>query len=334
MKAIVVSVHGTPAVVRIEELPSPVPKSGEVLIEVTAIGINYPDLLVIEGKYQNLPPRPFSPGKDVAGIVSAVGPGGAACKPGDRVLALLEYGGYAEEVVALAENCYVLPEDMSFAKAAAMGLAYQTAHFALIERGHYQTGETVLITGAAGGVGLAAVQLASSLGATVLAGVRSPDHAAIVKANGAHYVIDLAVPNLLDSLRDQVRAVTGGRGCDVALDLVGGDVFDASLRALAWRGRLVVIGFVGGRIPEVKVNYLLVKNITITGLQWSDYRERSAGWVRQVQNELFDLFSAGKIDPQVMEEFSMEEFAKALDLMRTGRAHGKLVLKTRATPGE
>ncbi len=329
MKAIVVRTHGAVDSPTLEEVPSPVPKPGEVLIEVGAIGINYPDLLVIEGKYQNLPAVPFSPGKDVAGTVAATGPGVTTCRPGDRVLAQLEFGGYAEEVAARAENCSILPAGMSFSKAAAMGLAYQTAHFGLMERGRFRPGETVLVNGAVGGVGLAAVQLASALGGIVLAGVRSADQAAIAKANGAAHAIDLAAPDCRNALRDQVYAVNGGRGCDVVLDLVGGDVFDASLRALAWSGRLVVVGFVSGRIPEAKANYLLVKNITVSGLQWSDYREREPARVQRVQDQLFELFSAGRIDPQVMAEFPMEEFATALGLVRQGRVQGKVVLRTK-----
>jgi NADPH2:quinone reductase len=328
MRAVWVREHGAPETARIEEVPAPGIGDDDVLIDVKAIGVNYPDFLVIGGTYQILPPRPFSPGKDAAGIVRAVGRNAKHCKPGDRVAVHLEYGAYAEQVAAKDAVCHVIPAAMSFEEAAAMGLAYQTAHFALIERGLYRRGETVLVNGAAGGVGLAAVQIAKGLGATVLAGVNDEEHARIARDNGADHVIDLALPELRNGLRAQVHAVTGGRGVDVVLDPLGGAVFEASLRALAWRGRMVVIGFAAGAIAELKVNYLLVKNISVSGLQWSDYRERTPEWVRRVQTELFGLYAIGAIRPRVMRSFPLGRFAEALDLVKRGRVQGKVVLTT------
>ena len=304
MRAVWVREHGAPETAHIEEVPAPAIGDDQVLIEVKAIGVNYPDFLVIGGTYQILPPRPFSPGKDAAGIVRAVGRNATHCKPGDRVTVHLEYGAYAEQVAAKDAVCHVIPEAMSFEEAAAMGLVYQTAHFALIERGLYQRGETVL------------------------AGVNNEEHAAIARENGADQVIDLARPDLRASLRAQVHALTGGRGVDIVLDPLGGAVFEASLRALAWRGRMVVIGFAAGGIPELKVNYLLVKNITVSGLQWSDYRERTPEWVRRVQTELFGLYENGAIHPRVMRSFPLERFAEALDLVKRGSVQGKVVLTT------
>lgn len=329
MRAILIREHGIPETLTIEDVSTPTVGDDEVLIDVHAIGVNYPDLLVISGQYQILPPRPFSPGKDVAGVVAAVGRNVKSFKRGERVVAQLEFGAYAEQVAARARNCFVMPDSMAFTDAAAMGLVYQTAHFALMERGGYQTSETVLINGAAGGVGLAAVQIAKGFGARVLAGVNNDEHAKLVQANGADHVIRFDTDNLRDSLRQQVHAVTHGHGADVVLDTLGGDVFDASLRAMAWRGRMVVIGFAAGRIPEIKANYLLLKNILISGLQWSDYRERDPEWVRRVQNELFDLYTAGKIKPNVMQVFAMEDFAPALALVKAGKVQGKVVLTTR-----
>jgi len=285
-------------------------------------------LLVIGGSYQILPPRPFSPGKDAAGIVRAVGRNASHCKPGDRVAVHLEYGAYAEQVAAKDAVCHVMPDAMSFEEAAAMGLVYQTAHFALVERGLYQRGETVLVNGAAGGIGLAAVQVAKGLGATVFAGVNNEEHGRIARENGADHVIDLAQPNLRESLRAQVHALTGGRGVDIVLDPLGGAVFEASLRAMAWRGRMVVVGFAAGGIPELKVNYLLVKNLTVSGLQWSDYRERTPEWVRRVQTELFGLYASGAIRPRIMRTFPLARFAEALALVRSGSVQGKVVLTT------
>jgi NADPH2:quinone reductase len=329
MRAILIREHGAPETLKVEEVPSPSYGDDQVLIDVHAVGVNYPDLLVIGGQYQILPPRPFSPGKDAAGVVAAVGRNVKSCKPGDRVVAQLEFGAYAEQVAAKAESCFVIPDSMPFTDAAAMGLVYQTAHFALLERGGYQAGETVLINGAAGGVGLAAVQIAKGLGATVLAGVNNDAHARLARENGADHVIDLGADNLRDALRRQVLEATNGHGADVVLDPLGGDVFDASLRAMAWRGRMVVIGFAAGRIPAIKANYLLLKNIMVSGLQWSDYRERDPQWVRRVQQELFALYQAGKIRPNVMQTFALQDFAEALALVKAGKVQGKAVLTTR-----
>lgn len=328
MRAVWVREHGAPETARIEDVPTPAIGEEQVLVDIKAIGVNYPDLLVIGGTYQILPPRPFSPGKDAAGIVRAVGSRARHCRPGDRVAVHLEYGAYAEQVAARDAVCHVLPETMSFEEAAAMGLVYQTAHFGLIERGLYQRGETVLVNGAAGGIGLAAVQIAKGLGATVFAGVNNEEHAHLARENGADQVIDLARPDLRESVRAQVHALTGGRGVDIVLDPLGGAVFEASLRALAWRGRMVVIGFAAGGIPELKANYLLVKNISVSGLQWSDYRERTPDWVRRVQAELFELYAKGAIRPRVMRSFPLEGFAEALALVKSGSVQGKVVLTT------
>jgi len=328
MRAILIHEHGEPETLTIEEVATPSIQDDEVLVEVHAIGVNYPDLLVIGGQYQILPPRPFSPGKDAAGVVLAVGRNVSQCRPGQRVVVQLEYGAYAEQAVAKGASCFPIPDAMPFTDAAAMGLVYQTAHFALVERGGYRSGETVLVNGAAGGVGLAAVQIAKGLGATVLAGVNNPEAAQIARENGADHIIDLAAPDLRNSLRAQVHAATKGHGADVVLDPLGDDIFDASLRAMTWRGRMVVIGFAAGRIPVIKANYLLVKNIAVSGLQWSDYRERDPEWVRRVQDDLFGLYLAGKIRPHVMQTFAFEDFAKALALVKSGQVQGKVVLST------
>jgi NADPH2:quinone reductase len=329
MRAVVVREFG-PSGIAVEEWPTPEPGPGQLRIDVRAIDVNYPDLLVIGGKYQNLPDRPFIPGKAAAGVVSAVCDGVQHCRLGDRVLVQVEHGAYAEQILADDEDSHVLPDSMSFVDAAAMALVYQTAHFALIDRGQFQPGETVLVTGAGGGVGLAAIQLVKALGGTALAGTRSPAKADAIRAAGADAIIDLGAANLRDALRAQVHEATGGCGADVVLDPLGGDVFDAALRTLAWRGRIVVIGFATGRIPEIRANYLLVKNISASGLQWSDYREREPAWVRRVQTELFALYEAGQLRPGVMRTFPIGQFASALDLLASGEVRGKLVLTTGA----
>ena len=327
MKALLVREHGPIESLVLGERPDPVPKAGEVLIDVRAASINFPDLLVIEGTYQNLPPRPFSPGKDLAGVVAAVGEGVTMCKPGDRVCA----PGRARRVRgkvrgARQVNCHVMPAGMSYAEGAAMGLTYLTAHFALVERGGCRPGEIVLVNGAAGGVGLAAVQVAKALGATVVASVRSEEKARLAQASGADHVVRTDVPDLREAFRKQVYDAVGKRGVDLIIDPVGGDVFDACLRAIAWCGRLVVVGFAEGRIPEIKAGFLLVKNIALVGLQFSDYRDREPEKVRAAQQALFRMYEAGEVKPHVMAAYSMEDHQQALQAVRDRRVVGKVVL--------
>lgn len=326
VKALLVREHGPIEKLALDEHPDPVPKTGEVLIEVHAASINFPDLLVIGGTYQNLPRRPFSPGKDLSGVVAAVGEGVTTCKPGERVCAQVEYGAYAEKCVVPQVNCHVMPASMSYADGAAMGLAYLTAHFALVERGMYRPGEIVLVNGAAGGVGLAAVQVAKALGATVVASVGAEEKAALAKRNGADHVVRTDVPELREAFRQQVHDAVGKRGVDLIIDPVGGDVFDASLRAIAWCGRLVIVGFAEGRVPEIKSGLLLVKNIALVGLQFSDYRDREPDKVRRVQQALFRMYEAGKVKPHVMAAYPMEDHQKALKAVRDRRVVGKVVL--------
>jgi NADPH:quinone reductase len=328
MKALLVKQFGPLDSMVLEDVPSPQPGADEALVDVQAASVNFPDLLVIQGKYQVLPPLPFSPGKECAGVVKAVGAGVTRVKPGDRVLIQIEYGGYAQQVVTKAVNCHVIPEAMSFTEAAAMGLTYMTAHFALVERAALVAGESVLVTGAAGGVGLATVQVAKALGATVLAAVSTPEKAAAAKAAGADHIIDSSVENIRDALRDQVYAAVGKRGVDVVVENVGGDIFDACLRAIAWSGRIVVVGFAGGRIPEVKAGHLLVKNISLIGLQFSNYRDRQPEKCLAVREQLFDLYRAGKLKPYVMATFPLARYMEALALVRDRKVIGKVVLTT------
>lgn len=318
--------HGAPSTMQIDSLPDLVPGPGEMAIDVKAAGINFPDTLVISGKYQILPPRPFTPGKDLAGVVRAVGPGVEGFSPGDRIMAQVEHGAFAEQALVKPSQAFILPDGLSFEPAAAMGLVYQTAYFALVERGQFRSGETVLVGGAAGGVGLAAVQIAKGLGGKVLAGVRSPEEAEVAREAGADAIIDLSVADLRDDLRAQVNAATDGHGADVVLDPLGGDFFAAALRAMAWCGRLVVIGFAVGDIPSVKVNYLLVKNISVSGLQWSDYRDRTPEHVLKVQEALFDLWRSGAVKPRIMRLFPFTALPEALELVEQGRVQGKAVV--------
>jgi NADPH2:quinone reductase len=330
MRAVRVVRFGEPEGLAVTEVPTPTPGPGEVLIEVHACGVNFPDLLVARGEYQILAPLPFSPGKEVAGIVRAVGAGVTALTPGQRVAAQMENGGYVEQVVVAAATVYPLPEGIDFVTGATLGLTYLTAHFALVEHGRFRAGEWVLVTGASGGVGSAAVQLAKALGGRVLAGVGTASKSDFVRAQGADAVIDLARGGLRDALREEVRALTGGHGADVVIENVGGEVFEGCLRALAWSGRIVVVGFVGGAFPTIRANYLLIKNITASGLHWSDYRERDPAQVRRVQEGLYDLWREGKLKPAIAAVYPLEQAPIALRRMASRGVRGKLVLATRA----
>ncbi len=329
MRAVVVHAHGAidgAEAPRVETVADPVPGAGEVVIGARAIGVNYPDLLVIEGRYQFLPPKPFSPGKEVSGVIEAVGPGVTRVRAGDRVMAQREYGCYAEKVLSSEATVYPMPAGLGFEEGAALGLAYQTAHFALKDRGTYRPGESVLVTGASGGVGLACVEVAKAYGATVIAGVTSAQKGVLAMAHGADHWIDLSRPDPRESIRAQVHALVGKRGVDLVLENVGGEVFDGALRAIAWCGRMVIVGFASMQLPEIKANYLLVKNISATGLQWSDYRERDPEWVQRVQAELYGLYNAGKLKPFVSARFPLEKFADALGRFVERRVQGKMIL--------
>lgn len=327
MKAVLVRNFGPIETARVEDVPRPAPGPGEVVVDLHAAEVNYPDILVMEGKYQVKPPLPFSPGKAGAGVVSAIGQGVSGLKPGDHVALQAEYGTFASQIVLTADNCHPMPDDMPFRVGAALGLVYQTAHFALIERAAMKPGDTVLVLGASGGVGSASVQLARALGASVvIGGVKGARNAELARAAGCDETVDLTMDNLRDGLREKVRATTGGHGADIVIDPVGGAVTDAALRTMAWCGRLVVVGFAAGEIPTIRTNYLLVKNISVTGLQWSDYRERDPDWVYRVQQDIFTLWSEGKLTPQIADTLPLAQFADALKRLQEGRAHGKIIL--------
>jgi NADPH:quinone reductase len=326
MRAAVVKEFGPILSHKLGSLPDPAPGAGEVLVTIKATAVNYVDSLVVTGTYQFLPPRPFVPGKMPAGVVAALGDDVRGLAVGDRVLALAEQGGYAERIVVPARDCFKLPPTMSFVAAAAMALVCDTAWFALRERARLQAGESVLVLGGTGGVGLAAIELAKALGARVLAGVANAAKTPLALSAGADAIVDLAQANLRDSLREQVFHNNDGNGVDVVVDPVGGDAFDAALRALAWRGRLVVVGFAAGRIPSVKANYLLLKNIEVSGLQISDYRKRTPALMARCIGEIFALYEAGKLKPAPTAVRPLAEFAQALQDVVDRRVAGRIVL--------
>ena len=327
MRAVVVDAFGSFEGLPIREMPDPECGSGDILIEIHATAVNYVDMLLIGGKHQVRPPLPFIPGKGPAGIVRAVGAEARGFAVGDRVVGMCEPGGgYAELIAVPARQCHRLPDTMPFVDAASMALIFDTAWFSLRERGRYSPGETVLVLGATGGVGLATVRLAKALGARVLAGVSNPEKTDLARDAGADAIIDLGRADLRDSLREQVFEATGDEGADIVVDPLGDDIFDAAIRALAWRGRYVVIGFAAGRIPTLRANYLLVKNIDVCGLQIGDYRKRAPDLTARCFDELFALYEAGEIEPPPTTTLPIEEFEAALSAIRDRTARGRIVL--------
>lgn len=329
MRALVLHELGEPENLRLEEVPPPVPGPGEVLVDIHAAAVNFPDLLTVQGKYQVRPELPFVPGKEGAGVVAAVGDGIGRLRPGDRVMVQVEHGTFAEQAIAPEHDCYAMPDAMRFDMAAAIGIAFQTAHFALVDRAAVQAGESVLVTGASGSVGIAAMQLARLFGCTVIAGLTSPGKEEEAHANGADHVIDLARGDPRESIRDQVMALTNGKGVDVVIEIVGGDVFAGALRSVAFRGRLVVVGFTSGVIPEMRVNYVLLKNIAVIGVDRAQYRERTPDWMRRVQDEIFGWCVEGKVRMPIQARLPMERFIEAFDVIRNREIRGKVVLNIR-----
>ena len=326
MLAVVVNEINKLSSIEVREIEPPQPESNQVLIESVAAALNFPDLLQIRGKYQIVPATPFVPGKEAAGVVIAVGTDVEHIQPGNRVLVEVDYGAFAEQVTADAQRTFVLPDEIEMPTAVAMGLVYQTAYIALTERAALRAGETVLVTGASGGIGLASVQLAKAFGATVLAATSDPTKFDAVRYAGADHVIDLSMAPLNDKLLDQVYAVTGGKGVNVVLDVVGGQAFDASLRSLAFGGRIVVLGFTSAEIPNIKSNYLLLKNIAAVGMTINGYFAKQPEIVNAAQVEIINLWRQGKIRPNIHAELSLHEFANAFEMLENREVVGKVVL--------
>jgi NADPH2:quinone reductase len=325
MKAFVVREFGVAA---LEEWPEPQPAAHEVIVDVAVIELNYPDLLVIDGRYQVRPPRPFVPGKSAVGRVSALGAEVTGLAVSDRVAVQLEHGACAQRVCAPAANCFPIPDGIDDESAAALGLPYQTAWFALRARAGFESGESVLVLGGSGSVGLASIQLAKAFGASVVIAVtRGSEKAARARAAGADHVVDTARSDLRDALRHEVRSVTGDLGADIAVDSIGGVTTEAALRSLAWCGRHVVVGFAGGDSPSFNANYLLVKNIAVLGLQWSDYRDRAPELTARAQAEIFELALRGRLAPPIDAVMPFADAMSGLQRIREGRASGRVLLK-------
>jgi NADPH2:quinone reductase len=301
----------------------PVPAADEVLIEVRAAAINFPDVLMIEGKYQSRPPFPFSPGGEVAGTVAAVGTEVTDFQVGERVFAGIGHGGFVERLVVRARALRRMPEGMSFDEAAGIGTTYGTSYYALKQRAALQPGETLLVLGAAGGVGLAAVELGKAMGARVIAAASSAEKLEAARGAGADELIDYSD----GELKEKVKALTNGKGANVIYDPVGGSLFDQCMRSIAWYGRVLVIGFAAGEIPRVPINLVLLKSCQLVGVfygAWSAARpdEAAANFV-----EILDLWSAGKVKPLIGAHYPLEQYAEALRCLSERRAIGKVVVQ-------
>ncbi len=322
MRAMVATDWCEPADLKLVELPDPVPKPGQVLIDVRAIGCNFFDILMVQGKYQVKPQFPFAPGGEISGVVRGTGDGVGNCRPGDRVFALLGWGGFASAALAPTAGVVRIPDSMSFEHGAAFGIVYQTSYFGLVYRAALQAGETLLVHAAAGGVGLAAVQIGKALGARVLATASSAEKLAIAKQHGADEAFDYSKPDWVD----RVKEATGGRGADVIYDPVGGDVFDLSTKCIAFSGRLLVVGFASGRIPTIEVNRILLKNIAVIGLHWGAYRQHDPDKIPQATRALFELYDQGKVCPLISSTYPLTQAAAALDEIASRRSVGKVLL--------
>lgn len=308
------------------EWPDPVPKSGEVAIDVAACGVNFADGLLLQGTYQKRPQGPFAPGLEVSGTVQALGPDVTGLSVGDRVMALPDWGGYASRVVVAASRIIPLPDNVDFKTAAAFQIAYGTSWFGLKYRAMVQKGEIVLVHGAAGGVGLTAVECAKLLGATVIATAGGPEKCRIAQAHGADHVIDYRSENIRDRVREIATSPGRPAGVDVVYDPVGGDVFDQSLRCVAPGARMLLIGFASGTVPQIPANILLVKNVAAIGFYFGAFLEQNPDLARRGMAELLALLQAGKIRPMISATYSLEDAMDALDAIRNRTATGKLVI--------
>jgi len=327
MRAVLCKEWSGPEKLVVEEVPSPALRPEAVRIQSYAAGVNFADLLLVSGQYQEKPPLPFTPGAEAAGVVREVGAGVTRFKPGDRVMAICSLGAFAEEAVVDENRVFAIPDQMDFARAAGFPVAYGTSHGALEWRARLQPHEWLLVFGAAGGVGLTAVEIGKAMGARVIACAGSQEKLAIAQRHGADYVIDYS----REDIRERVKAITGGKGADVIYDPVGGDVFDAGLRSIAWGGRIIIIGFAGGRIPQIPANIALVKNIDVIGFYWGSYQSHKPELPRQSFEQLFRWFREGKLKPHISERVQLEDAPKALELLRKRKSTGKVVLVTAKT---
>jgi len=309
-----------------KELPTPTPGPGQVLIEIKAASLNFPDLLIVQNKYQMKPPLPFVPGSEYAGVVQAVGDGVTNLKPGQNVACLSGTGGFGTHVIASAAQCMPLPAGFDLVDAAAFIMTYGTSWHALMDRAQLKAGETVLILGAAGGVGTAAIQIAKAAGATVIAAASTDEKCALCESLGADRSINYTTHALPTGFRDAIKDATGGRGPDVIYDPVGGDFAEPAFRSIAWRGRYLVVGFAGGGIPALPLNLTLLKGASIVGVFWGDFARREPKANAHMMSELAAWYAQGKIKPVIDSTMPMAELKAAYAHMGSRGVKGKLVM--------
>ena len=329
MKAMLSTAPGGPETLELTEMPQPEPKKGQVRIRIRAAGLNFPDTLIIKDLYQMKPPRPFAPGGEVSGDVDAVGEGVSNVAVGDRVLAMTGFGGFATDIIVDAERVQKIPDAMPYDEASCLVLTYGTSHHALKNRAEIQPGESLLIMGAAGGVGGAAIELAKAAGARVIAAVSSEDKAQFCRDLGADETIiysrDMDDRATQKAFSDEIKKLSGGEGVDVVYDAVGGAYAEPAVRALAWKGRYLVVGFPAG-IPKIPLNLTLLKGSQIMGVFWGAHTAREPKVHAENMADLFRMYAGGQIKPRISARYPLEKAADALNLMQDRKVQGKVVL--------
>ncbi len=324
MRAVLCKQYGPPESLVVEDVPDLTAGPGQVVIEVKACGVNFPDTLIIQGKYQFQPEMPFSPGGEIAGVVKETGDGVTGFKPGDPVIAFTGWGGFAEEVVTYPNQLVPLPDGMDFVTASSFVMTYGTSYYALEDRARLQPGETLLVLGAAGGVGFAALEIGKAMGARVIAAASTDEKLAFCKAHGADELINYAT----EDLKERVKQLTGGNGADVVYDPVGGAYSEAAVRATGWDGRFLVIGFAAGDIPRIPLNLVLLKSCSIVGVFWGAFAQRDPERYEQLLTQLRTWFRDGTLKTHVFAKYPLERAADALNDLIERRAQGKVVLTT------
>ena len=323
MKAVLCKAWGLPDSLVVEELAEPTPGPGQVALEVRAAGVNFPDVLIIQGKYQFKPELPFTPGSELSGVVRAVGPDVTAYQVGDKVIAFTSTGAFAQQIVVPVQALMPMPPGMDFDTAAAITLTYGTSHHAVVDRAALKAGETMLVLGAAGGVGLAAIEIGKALGARVIAAASSDEKLAICTEHGADATINYSAQDL----REAIKAATDGKGPDVIYDPVGGDYSEAAFRAIGWRGRYLVVGFANGAIPKLPLNLTLLKGASLMGVFWGEFAKREPKASLAAMRELMGWLAEGKIRPHISGRYALADTPAALNDMAARKVTGKVVIQ-------
>lgn len=326
MKAVICKAWGLPETLVVEDQPEAMPAAGELAIDIMAAGVNFPDVLIIQNKYQFKPALPFTPGNELAGVVRAVGDGVQGFAAGDRVFAFVPQGAFAQQISVPASSVMKIPDSMDFDTAAALTLTYGTSHHAVVDRAQLKAGETMLVLGAAGGVGLAAIEIGKALGARVIAAASTDEKLAICREHGADDTINYSS----EDLREGIKRTTGGKGPDVIYDPVGGGYTEPAFRSIAWRGRYLVIGFANGEIPKLPLNLPLLKGASLVGVFWGDFARREPEANAAGMQELMRWHAEGKVRPHISATYALEQTPQALIDMASRKVTGKIVIRTRS----